>query len=312
MRRRIASGGVPLSSDSTHAFRVSLTALPDPRQLERSRPRILVTVPVHNEEGVLLESVRRLDARLRSAGLDYQIAIAEDGSDDGTGSEIARLEQEIPDLVVQRMPRRMGRGAALRALWPSIDADIYAFLDADLPVEPEALGDLVRAIQEGADVVTGSRYCPGATVHRPPVRSLVSLVYNGLVRFLFHEPLRDHQCGLKAFRRDAVQVLLRASHEDSWAWDTEVLVLAHHLRFQVVEVPVDWTEHRYRRTPVRRLWSDIRLHGTFLIRLRSEIGRRVRESDAEATAGRRLTTPSELSEGSYLPAARGLQPPFTG
>jgi glycosyltransferase AglD len=262
--------------------------------------RILLTIPAHNEEGILYDSVHRIVDGLKGYGLDYRLAIAEDGSTDGTAGEIARLQAEIPDLIVQRIPTRVGRGLALRTLWSAVDADVYAFMDADLPCEPSTLVDVLRAIDDGADVATGSRYCLGAEVHRPPVRSLTSLAYNGLVRFLFNEPIRDHQCGLKVFRREAVRVLLPASREDSWAWDTEILLLALRMRFQVAEVPISWTERRFHRTPLRRLGADIRLHGTFLLRLRSDMMDRIRAADAADSASREVPLPRSLPPGAPL------------
>jgi glycosyltransferase involved in cell wall biosynthesis len=307
-RRAPPSGQVALSHEPRVYFAV-------PREIRlrtgEARPgegRVLLTIPAHNEEGILYESVYRIIDGLKGTGLDYRLAIAEDGSTDGTGQEIDRLQAEIPGLTVQRLPTRVGRGLALRSLWSSVDAEVYAFMDADLPAEPAALVDVVHAIDDGADVATGSRYCIGAEVHRPPVRSLTSLAYNGLVRFLFQEPIRDHQCGIKAFRREALRVLLPASHEDSWAWDTEILLLALRMRFQVAEVPVVWTERRYRRTPLHRLGSDIRLHGTSLIRLRSDIVERVRAADAADSAHRELPMPVARSRESPIPAPYGPAP----
>jgi len=270
--------------------------------------RILLTIPAHNEEGILYDSVHRIVESLEDSRLDYRVAIAEDGSTDGTGAEIARLQADLPDLIVQRIPSRVGRGLALRTLWSAVDADVYAFMDADLPADPSALLDVVQAIDDGADVATGSRYCHGAQVHRPPVRSLTSLAYNGLVRFLFHEPIRDHQCGLKAFRREAVRVLLPASREDSWAWDTEILLLALRMRFRVAEVPISWTERRFHRTPFRRLGSDIRLHGTFLLRLRSDLVDRIRAADAADFALQEVPLPRPRALESPVRAGYGTTP----
>jgi glycosyltransferase involved in cell wall biosynthesis len=238
-------------------------------------PRVLLTIPVHNEADRLYDSVQRLRTGMASTGLDFQLAIAEDGSTDGTSAVLDRLESELPDLLVQRIPERSGRGLALRRLWAAVEAEAYVFVDADLPAEPKAIADVVRALDHGADVATGSRYSPGARVHRPPLRNAVSRGYNELVRLMFNEPIRDHQCGLKAFRRSALADLLPLSKEDSWAWDTEILVLAHARGLRVVEIPIDWTEFRYHRTPVRRVLSDVFLHGSALLRLRRDLVTRV-------------------------------------
>ncbi len=140
---------------------------------------------------------------------------------------------------------------------------------------PPAVIDVIRAAEAGADVVTGPRYCAGARVRRPFLRNAVSLGYNRLIRTAFHEPVRDHQCGLKAFSRRALQTLLPLSHEDSWAWDTEMMVLAGAAGYPVREIPVDWTEYRTQRTRFRRLLSDLWLHGTALLRLKGDFESRL-------------------------------------
>jgi glycosyltransferase AglD len=275
--------------------------------------RVLLTIPVHNEADRLYESVSRLIRGLEGTGLDYRLAIAEDGSTDGTAAVIDRLKAEIPELIVQRDPHRIGRGLALRRLWTSVEAEVYVFVDADLPAAPRTIADVVEALDNGADVATGSRYSPGARVHRPPLRNAVSRGYNKLVRLLFNEPIRDHQCGLKAFRRSAVLDLLPISKEDSWAWDTEILILAEAQGLRVVEIPIDWTEFRYRRTPFGRLLSDVFLHGTALLRLRGDLWTRVPPRRPAAAFGARVggrgASSSPIGFASRRPEVVSAPPP---
>jgi glycosyltransferase involved in cell wall biosynthesis len=201
------------------------------------------------------------------------LSIAEDGSTDGTPEVLDRLRAEIPTLQVWTNPLRMGRGWAIRRLWSQVSADAYVFADADLAAGPQAILGVARRVLEGADVVTGSRYCPGAQVHRPRLRDFSSRAYNEASRFLFHEQIRDHQCGLKGFSRRAVEKVLPSTRTDNWFWDTEVLVRALREGFPVVEVPIEWNERRGNRTPLGRLLSDIYLHGTGLARLSWELRR---------------------------------------
>jgi glycosyltransferase AglD len=231
---------------------------------------VLVTLPVHNEENLLRNSVDRVTAVLNAAGIDFTLAIAEDGSTDGTRDLIQQIAKEYPRIVVQTRPERHGRGWALRTLWSKIDAEYYAFSDADFAADPQYLVSAIRSAQQGNPIVVGSRYVPGSRVSRPPLRRMTSEAYNRLVRLLFSENVRDHQCGLKVFSRDAVRRLLPLTHENSWFWDTEVLVLANDVHLGVTEVPVNWVEHKTRRTEFRRLLSDFYLHGTGLLRLAGE------------------------------------------
>ena len=204
---------------------------------------------------------------LGAAGITFTLAIAEDGSTDGTRDCIREIQERYPTAVVQTDHEKRGRGFALRTLWARVEADFYAFSDVDFAADPQFLAEAIRIALEGNPVVTGSRYVPGARVIRPPLRSLVSQVYNQLVRTLFHDGVHDHQCGLKVFSRAAVRSLLPLAHEDSWFWDTEILVLAHDTGVAVTEFPVNWVERKTTRTPMVRLFSDFYLHGTGILRL---------------------------------------------
>lgn len=247
-------------------------------------PDVLVTVPVHNEQRVLSQTVDSLWRSLQRSGMPYRLSISEDGSTDGTPALLPRLAARYPELLTSHDDERRGRGYALRHLWELVPAEIYAFTDADLPAGPDALNFVIQAVRDGADVATASRYCPGAHVTRPPLRSFVSRIYNWFVRVKFHDEVYDHQCGIKAFSRRAVDLIVRESREDSWFWDTEVMVLAHQAGLKIVEVPVDWREKKHSRTSVRRLLSDLRIHGLGLLRL---MGRWTWEPRSAAARARR-------------------------
>ncbi|EQD46490.1 glycosyl transferase family 2, partial [mine drainage metagenome] len=167
------------------------------------RPEVLVTLPVRDEASRLVESLRVLARALDGAGFRYRLSIAEDGSTDGTKELLDQLPALFPGLVVQQHTDSLGRGKALRMLWSEVEADVYCFTDTDLATGPNAVVDAIRHVLDGEDIVVGSRYAPGAEVHRPPLREVVSKVYNGLLRFTFREPIRDHQCGLKVFSASA-------------------------------------------------------------------------------------------------------------
>jgi glycosyltransferase AglD len=223
-----------------------------------------------------------LGRSLPGLGLIYRLSIAEDGSTDGTPIIIQDLERENPQLLTATDPLRRGRGYALRQMWKRVDADIYAFTDADLPAGAHAVAEVIQAVRDGADVATGSRYKPGAQLNRPPLRSTVSRVYNWVVRNTFGDGIFDHQCGVKAFSRAALEILLPRCQEDSWFWDTEILVLAKEAGLQIAEIPVAWSELRYDRTQMRRLAKDVCLHAVGYVRLAGRVQRRTFPSAVEA------------------------------
>jgi len=259
-----------------------------------SKIRVLVTLPVYNEAPRLSAAVEQLISTLSESRFDWRLSIAEDGSTDGTKEVLSRIEQCHPEVIVQAEPEKLGRGRALRLLWSKIDADVYCFVDTDLAMGVRPLMRAVDFVERGKDVVIGSRYVSGARVVRPPLRSIASKLYNGLVRAGVHDGIHDHQCGLKAFSRSAFSLLASNTREDSWFWDTEVLVVAKALGLRIEEIPVDWIELKYSRTPVRRLMSDIYVHGTGLLRLKSGVDS-LRRSHPKASFGAGLAPKNEPS-----------------
>ena len=77
---------------------------------------------------------------------------------------------------------------------------------------------------------------------RGPKRELISRGYNRILRTALRARFSDAQCGFKAVRRDVLDDLLPAVRDDSWFFDTELLVLAQRRGLRIHEVPVDWID----------------------------------------------------------------------
>jgi hypothetical protein len=266
---REESGSGPTMGDSVFPF----AAAPNLSMgaSATASPRVLVTIPVRNEMVRLEATVEALDKAFRATPFNYQLSVAEDGSTDGTKEMLRGFPTRWPNLLIQEEADSLGRGRALRQLWSHTSADVYCFTDADLAAGAPVLVRAVEKVVAGEPVVVGSRYLPGASTTRPLVRSLVSRGYNRLLRFAFDEEIRDHQCGLKAFSAAAIQELLPRTLEDSWFWDTEILILALERGIPVLELPVTWVERKSSRTQYQRLLSDFVLHGTGILRLKSRV-----------------------------------------
>jgi uncharacterized protein (TIRG00374 family) len=204
---------------------------------------VSVVLPAYDEADTLADTV---DATLDTlAGFlpegTYEVLIAEDGCTDATPDVAARLAAEHEHVRHVHSDERLGRGRALERAFRAADGDTLAYLDTDLATDMRHLEPLIESIRSGdAEVATGSRWIPGEVVDRPTSRAVPSRVFNGLVRGLLRSRLRDHQCGFKAFDRDALFDLLPAD-DDHWFWDTEVLVRAQRAGYRVHEFPVEWT-----------------------------------------------------------------------
>ena len=264
----------PHSPDALAASPATVEHHPFPTDSPQPRvagPKVILALPVYNEFRFIRKAAESLHLALSMAGVNYILGIAEDGSTDGTKEILSQLKGEIPTLEIRSDPSKLGRGKALRQFWAQFDADYYAFCDTDLATDPETIVNLIQRAMAGEDIVVGSRYAKGARVDRPPLRWMVSWVYNWIVRRAFRDGIMDHQCGLKIFSHKAADELVWDTREDSWFWDTEVLVLARERGLSVSEVPVPWVEKKARRTNIRRLLADLNLHGRGILRLKKNL-----------------------------------------
>jgi glycosyltransferase involved in cell wall biosynthesis len=206
-------------------------------------PTIDVVVPVHNEEAVLAESIRRLhDYLSEELPLGWRIVIADNASTDATLQVALALAEDLENVELLALTAK-GRGRALRAAWERSDAEVVCYMDVDLSTDLRALPPLLAPLFSGhSDLAIGSRLAPGSRVVRGAKRELISRAYNRLLRTILGVRFSDAQCGFKAIRTDAARRLLPAVRDQEWFFDTELLVLAQREGLRIHEVPVDWIE----------------------------------------------------------------------
>jgi hypothetical protein len=203
---------------------------------------VSVVLPAYNEANRIEVAVAKISQTLKEDGYPYEIIIAEDGSTDGTAEEAEELAQKYSYVRHIHGEKRLGRGTALKNAFRQCNGEVFVYMDLDLSTDLKSLKPLIDAITvEGYDFATGSRMLPESRVERTLRRSISSKSYNSLVRHMLSSKVMDHQCGFKAFRREAVLSLLGEVGATHWFWDTEILVRAHRRGFKIKEIPVEWT-----------------------------------------------------------------------
>ncbi len=202
-----------------------------------------VVIPVHNEEHDLEPCVRRLHAHLSTTmPYPFQITIADNASTDTTLDIATHLATEFPAVRVVHMPEK-GRGRALRAVWSASGAAVLAYMDVDLSTDLAALLPLIAPLVSGhSDVAIGTRLHRGSRVVRGTKRELISRGYNLMLRHTLSARFSDAQCGFKAIRREVATHLLPHVEDNTWFFDTELLVLAERSGLRIHEIPVDWID----------------------------------------------------------------------
>ena len=234
----------------------SLALQPAPAT-ERARPQVEIVVPVHNEEAALALSIRRLHRFLCAEfPFSWRIVIADNASTDATPSVARDLAAALPGVRALRLDRK-GRGRALRAAWAESGARVVAYMDVDLSTDLRALLPLVAPLLSGhSDGAIGTRLARSARVVRGPKRELISRSYNGLLRMTLRARFSDAQCGFKAVRADLLPGLLAEVKDETWFFDTELLVRAQRRGLRIHEVPVDWIDDPDSRVRILRTALD--------------------------------------------------------
>lgn len=117
------------------------------------------------------------------------------------------------------------------------------FTDADLSYAPHQIVGLLEKVEEGWDVVVGSRrHTETRTlVEAGRLRELGGRVINVFTMVVLLGRYRDTQCGLKAFRSDVAREIFGATRVDGFAFDVEVFHMVERRRMSLLEVPVEVT-----------------------------------------------------------------------
>jgi len=121
------------------------------------RVRLSVVIPVYNE----VETVETLLRRVRDVPLWLEVIVVDDGSTDGTGELLAKLEGDLIDRLISKKVNQ-GKGSALRTGFRHATGDVVVVQDADMEYDPHEFPMLLQPILSGkADAVYGSRFLGG-------------------------------------------------------------------------------------------------------------------------------------------------------
>jgi len=205
--------------------------------------KLSVIIPVYNEEMTIGELIDRV-VRVDIGDLTMEVIIANDGSTDASALIIEDHHRQYPNLIqVYSMPINLGKGAAVRLGLYHATGDIILIQDADLELDPNEYGSLLRPIFEGkTDVVYGSRFLNRKRGTIPLRTRLANAFLTGLTNLLFGTHLSDMETAYKVFRREALHgVKLRCVHFD---FEPEITAQLAKRRQRIVEVPISYNPRR--------------------------------------------------------------------
>jgi Glycosyltransferases involved in cell wall biogenesis len=210
-------------------------------------PPFSLVIPAFNEASRIGDTLRATLDYLGAVSPQSELIVVNDGSTDAT-SAIARdalAAAKIETRLLENFPNQ-GKGVAVRKGLLAAQKPIALFSDADLSTPLEETPKLIEPIANGdVDIAFGSRALDRSLIghHQPWRREQGGRVFNLLVRLATGLPFWDTQCGFKAFRLEVCRPILETAQIIGFAFDVELLYLAHQSGLRLREVPVRWDHH---------------------------------------------------------------------
>lgn len=215
----------------------------DDRLPEAAAPFLSVVVPAYNEALRIGRSLAAIHWYLASKRYSSEVIVVDDGSSDDTAEVVASVIAPWASFRLIRNERNRGKGYSVGRGVLEARGEYVLFTDADLSAPIDQTGMLIAALEStGADAAIGSRALQRELigVHQPLFREWGGICFNLAVRLFTGLKLRDTQCGLKLFRREATRRAFEHMKAERFGFDPELLFLVERWGGRIVEIPVRW------------------------------------------------------------------------
>jgi len=220
----------------------------DEQRLPAARPapeypiRLSVIIPAYREVGRIADTVRALHGHISTLidPGDFEIVVVDDGSEDGT----AAAATDTGLARGEPLAENRGKGAAVRHGMLVATGRSRVFLDADLAYGPDEVIRVMGELEQGWDVVVGSRRDSRLVTHTSAglLRDIGGRLVNLATHVLLLGRYRDTQAGCKGLRGDVAELVFSKTRLDGFSFDIEVFHLVERWRLTLKEIPMTISE----------------------------------------------------------------------
>lgn len=207
---------------------------------KKKKPELFsIVVPAYKQEKTIKEDLLRLLKALRDFPMKYEIIVVVDGKVDKTEQRIKSIKSR--KIICTAYKTNKGKGHAVRYGMAKSRGNIIAFIDSGMDLNPSGLSMLLAHFEwYSADIIVGSKMHPVSKVNYPWQRKILSWGYRILVKGLFGLSIRDTQVGIKIYKREVLEKVLPRLLVKTYAFDIELLAVAHFLGHKrIYEAPIE-------------------------------------------------------------------------
>ena len=205
--------------------------------------RCLVVLPTYQEADNITAVLQRVRAALPSS----TVLVVDASSPDGTAELAEATAAQLGGIEVIRRPAKRGLGRAYRSGFEwglARQFEVLVEMDADLSHDPADVPRLCATVEEGADLVIGSRYVPGGSIPAWSwYRRALSRYGNRYTAAMLRLPITDATSGFRAYRASTlVDLGLATVRAEGYGFQVEMAYRVAQRGGKVVEIPISFSD----------------------------------------------------------------------
>jgi glycosyltransferase involved in cell wall biosynthesis len=205
---------------------------------------LTIVIPSYNKKTQILATINAIVKILNENMISYSMIVVDDGSTDGTISELNKVENSFVKVI--SLKENLGKGNALKVGFNKVETELCAFFDADMDLNPKIIIDSFNLlnINSTIDFIMGSKLHRDSIINYPKVRKIMSFSFYMHNKLLFPKMgVQDTQTGFKMFRVHRMKEIVSKIYSDGFAFDFELVLMASLNNLKIKEIPIQMNYH---------------------------------------------------------------------
>lgn len=216
-----------------------------------------IIIPAYNEEKRIVKNLESIVKFLEVFPHKCEIIVIDDGSKDKTIEIVNNFAKKIsktndPKIKVVEQRKNHGKGYAVKVGVEHATGKYILFTDADGSTPINELEKMAKYIGD-YDLVIGSRKMMDSVLEKtqPFYRRMISKIGAVFSKIIINN-IKDTQCGFKLMKNEAAKFIFEKQKIKRFGFDLEILAIAQHYDFKIIEIPVTWSDDKQSKfRPIR-------------------------------------------------------------
>lgn len=203
--------------------------------------KVSVVIPTYNEAENIEELINNVYTTLDEHELE--IVVVDDGSPDGTGGRVRRLQKQLEGIILVERDGKKGLGSAYKHGFSLVSGERVVQMDADFSHPVERIPRMLELLED-YDFVVGSRYVDSGVRDDPWYRQILPMLGSWGYRLLVGSPVKDITSGFKAYRSECTEILTEKSLPDGFEYQPGSVMELVWNGFNGVEAPITFRSRK--------------------------------------------------------------------